>query len=240
VLSSISQVGAALAENSQFQISIIQRETEALLDEVVGDTKEAAELREEIQEDATRKIVELERQAELRSLQFAKIEAISQLAVATVRALALPPPFNAIATAAVGTAGSLQIGLIQSQIEDLKSVPGFAQGGLVQGEGNGTSDSIPAMLSNGEFVVNAKSAKEFLPLLEQLNERGLQKFAQGGFVLDSGNSNPIFMGNTSFDDSRIIDALERRDTTPLRAYVFEKEITDAQDIERRLQELSKL
>ena len=77
-------------------------------------------------------------------------------------------------------------------------------------------------------------------LLEQLNERGLQKFAQGGFVLDSGNSNPIFMGNTSFDDSRIIDALERRDTTPLRAYVFEKEITDAQDIERRLQELSKL
>ena len=240
VLSSISEVGAALAENSQFQISIIQRETEALLDEVVGDTKEAAELREEIQEDATRKIVELERQAELRSLQFAKIEAISQLAVATVRALALPPPFNAIATAAVGTAGSLQIGLIQSQIEDLKSVPGFAQGGLVQGEGNGTSDSIPAMLSNGEFVVNAKSAKEFLPLLEQLNERGLQKFAQGGFVLDSGNSNPIFMGNTSFDDSRIIDALERRDTTPLRAYVFEKEITDAQDIERRLQELSKL
>lgn len=240
VLSSISQVGAALAENSQFQISVIQRETEALLDEVVGDTKEAAELREEIQEDATRKIVELERQAELRSLQFAKIEAISQLAVATVRALALPPPFNAIAAAAVGTAGSLQIGLIQSQIEDLKSVPGFAQGGLVQGEGNGTSDSIPAMLSNGEFVVNAKSAKEFLPLLEQLNERGLQKFAQGGFVLDSGNSNPIFMGNTSFDDSRIIDALERRDTTPLRAYVFEKEITDAQDIERRLQELSKL
>ena len=240
VLSSISEVGAALAENSQFQISVIQRETEALLDEVVGDTKEAAELREEIQEDATRKIVELERQAELRSLQFAKIEAISQLAVATVRALALPPPFNAIAAAAVGTAGSLQIGLIQSQIEDLKSVPGFAQGGLVQGEGNGTSDSIPAMLSNGEFVVNAKSAKEFLPLLEQLNERGLQKFAQGGFVLDSGNSNPIFMGNTSFDDSRIIDALERRDTTPLRAYVFEKEITDAQDIERRLQELSKL
>jgi chromosome segregation ATPase len=131
VLSSISEVGAALAENSQFQISVIQRETEALLDEVVGDTKEAAELREEIQEDATRKIVELERQAELRSLQFAKIEAISQLAVATVRALALPPPFNAIAAAAVGTAGSLQIGLIQSQIEDLKSVPGFAQGGVM-------------------------------------------------------------------------------------------------------------
>jgi len=240
VLASISQVGATLAENSRFQISVIQRETEALLDEVVGDTKEAADLREEIQEDATRRILELERQAELRSLQFAKIEAISQLAVATVRALSLPPPFNAIAAAAVGTAGSLQIGLIQSQIEDLKSVPAFAQGGLVQGQGNGTSDSIPAMLSNGEFVVNANSTKQFLPLLEELNQRGLQRFAQGGFVLDSGSSNPIFMGNTSFDDSRIIDALERRDTTPLRAYVFEKEITDAQDIERRLQELSKL
>jgi len=240
VLSSISQVGAALAENSRFQISQIQRETDALLEQVVGDTQEAADLREEIQEDATRKIVELERQAELRSLQFAKIEAISQLAVATVRALALPPPFNAIAAAAVGTAGSLQIGLIQAQIEDLKSVPAFAQGGLVQGQGTGTSDSIPALLSNGEFVVNANSTRQFLPLLEELNQRGLQRFAQGGFVLGSENSNPIFMGNTTFDDSRIIDALERRETTPLRAYVFEKEITDAQDIERRLQELSKL
>ena len=240
VLSSISQIGQSLAENSQFQIDIIQRQTESLLDEVVGDTKEAADLREEIQEDSTRKILELERRGELRSLQFAKIEAISQLAVATVRALALPPPFNAIAAAAVGVAGSLQIGLIQTQIEDLKSVPAFAQGGLVQGEGTATSDSIPAMLSNGEFVVNAKSTKEYLPLLKELNQRGLQKFAQGGFVLDNPISSDLIVSNNTFDDSRLIQALERRDTTPLRAYVFEKEITNAQDIEKRLQELSKL
>jgi uncharacterized protein YoaH (UPF0181 family) len=36
-----------------------------------------------------------------------------------------------------------------------------AQGGVIRGPGSNTSDSIPAMLSDGEFVVNAKSAMSF-------------------------------------------------------------------------------
>lgn len=36
---------------------------------------------------------------------------------------------------------------------------GFASGGLVRGAGTGTSDSIPARLSNGEFVMSARSVK---------------------------------------------------------------------------------
>jgi len=48
----------------------------------------------------------------------------------------------------------------------------FARGGEVKGKGTGTSDSIPAMLSNGEFVVNAKSTQTFKPLLEALNNMG--------------------------------------------------------------------
>src|SRR5205823_2235969 len=35
------------------------------------------------------------------------------------------------------------------------SAAGFAVGGHVRGPGSGTSDSIPAWLSNGEYVVNA-------------------------------------------------------------------------------------
>ena len=49
----------------------------------------------------------------------------------------------------------------------------FASGGSVIGPGSGTSDSIPAMLSNGEFVVNAKAAKAYRPILDALNIKHL-------------------------------------------------------------------
>jgi tape measure domain-containing protein len=64
-----------------------------------------------------------------------------------------------------------------------------ATGGRVYGPGNGTSDSIPAMLSNGEFVVNAKATSENLAVLEAINNgRRVRHFATGGHV-DSMSSN---------------------------------------------------
>jgi hypothetical protein len=51
-----------------------------------------------------------------------------------------------------------------------------AQGGVIRGAGSNTSDSIPAMLSDGEFVVNAKSAMSFgYGNLDRIN-----KMAEGG------------------------------------------------------------
>ncbi|WP_159026025.1 hypothetical protein [Prescottella equi] len=46
---------------------------------------------------------------------------------------------------------------------------GYATGGSVWGPGTTTSDSIPAWLSDREFVVNAKSADANRPLLEAMN-----------------------------------------------------------------------
>lgn len=46
---------------------------------------------------------------------------------------------------------------------------GFAGGGWVRGEGGPRQDKIPAMLSDDEFVVNARRAREFGPLLEWIN-----------------------------------------------------------------------
>ncbi|MFM8798898.1 MAG: hypothetical protein ACKODT_08070 [Fluviibacter sp.] len=58
---------------------------------------------------------------------------------------------------------------------------GFARGGSVWGAGSATSDSIPAMLSNGEFVINAKSAS--IIGHDRLNAmNSIQKFAPGGPV----------------------------------------------------------
>lgn len=64
---------------------------------------------------------------------------------------------------------------------------GFAEGGFVSGPGSATSDSIPARLSNGEFVVNAAQTKRWLPVLQAINKGeapalNVPKFANGGLV----------------------------------------------------------
>lgn len=59
---------------------------------------------------------------------------------------------------------------------------GLAGGGQVSGAGTGTSDSLLAMLSNGEFVVNAKSTAKFRPLLHAINNNDIPKFAVGGIA----------------------------------------------------------
>lgn len=241
IVNGLNQLTLSLGEKSQLQIERIEARREESLANVVGDTEEAEKLRTEITEEANREIVEVERKARLRELQFTKIQAVADLAQALVNAQKLPPPFNVIQSGIVGTAGSIQLAVIESQIQDLQGAQGFATGGFVSGEGTGTSDSIPAFLSNGEFVVNAKATKQYLPLLEKINneEQQFNKFANGGFVLDGLNIPSSNIQNI-FDDSRIIEELRKTRQEPLRAYVFEKDITDAQQIEKRLQELSKL
>ncbi|MEQ7847715.1 hypothetical protein [Nocardioides kribbensis] len=55
-----------------------------------------------------------------------------------------------------------------------------ATGGHIQGPGTGTSDSIPAWLSNGEFVIQAKSVEHYgADFFHGLNAR---KYAEGGRV----------------------------------------------------------
>lgn len=54
-----------------------------------------------------------------------------------------------------------------------------AGGGPVWGAGTATSDSIPALLSNGEYVINAAATKRHRELLEAINAG---KFAAGGMV----------------------------------------------------------
>ena len=60
----------------------------------------------------------------------------------------------------------------------LKKVFKKASGGYISGPGTPTSDSIPAMLSNGEYVINAKSVQAAgLPMLDSIN-----RMAAGGLV----------------------------------------------------------
>jgi hypothetical protein len=63
-----------------------------------------------------------------------------------------------------------------------------ANGGLIRGPGTGSSDSIPSMLSNGEFVVRASSVRKFgSQLFSQLNS-GVNPLAGMGSSSAGGGS----------------------------------------------------
>jgi len=104
---------------------------------------------------------------------------------------------------------------------------GRAQGGLVRGPGGMFSDSIPAMLSDGEFVVNSRSARIFQPLLTSINESGnLPGFAVGGPV--SKNNRPQ-QDNTE----TLVNAIQQSfGDQPIRTYVTATDISNQQQFDR--------
>jgi len=70
---------------------------------------------------------------------------------------------------------------------DIKPEGSFATGGLIRGRGTGTSDSILARLSNGEYVIRAAAVQRYgVDFFERINAM-LPKYATGGLV---GNINP--------------------------------------------------
>lgn len=62
--------------------------------------------------------------------------------------------------------------------------PNLATGGYIRGPGSGTSDSIHARLSNGEFVINARQTALNRDILARINSGSgrLPGFANGGYV----------------------------------------------------------
>ncbi|WP_143199056.1 hypothetical protein [Bradyrhizobium sp. NAS80.1] len=69
-----------------------------------------------------------------------------------------------------------------------------ADGGLIRGPGTGTSDSIAAHLSDGEFVVRASATAKHLPLLQAINADRIPRFADGGLVGGAGSGAAPMIG----------------------------------------------
>jgi TP901 family phage tail tape measure protein len=67
-------------------------------------------------------------------------------------------------------------------------------GGVVYGPGTATSDSIPALLSNGEYVVRASAVKQYG--VEHFDALNAQKFSTGG-VAAAVRKDPTLRGITS-------------------------------------------
>lgn len=73
---------------------------------------------------------------------------------------------------------------------------GFATGGAISGPGTSTSDSIPAMLSDGEFVLRAEAVNRIgIPTLNAMNEGRMKYFSAGGAVSSISSAGTIGGGS---------------------------------------------
>ena len=71
-------------------------------------------------------------------------------------------------------------------------VPAYASGGMLRGPGSGTSDSILARVSNGEYIVKAAAVSHYgAGLLSRINNMQIPRFASGGQVGGSRSTSTV-------------------------------------------------
>lgn len=91
-----------------------------------------------------------------------------------------------------------------------------AGGGLIRGKGGPRDDKVPALLSDGEFVVNAAAARENPSLLRDINEgrldigrnslaRPAPRLRAGG---QGGGAAAPVMGQAAMPDIRVVNAFD--------------------------------
>jgi len=98
------------------------------------------------------------------------------------------------------------------------------QGGFVFGDGGSITDSIPTMLSNGEFVMNSRSAEMFSPLLMAMNDTGNLP----------NTSLPRSVGNQS-----LVDVMQgNTNNRPIRTYVTAQDMSNQQQFDRTIKSRS--
>jgi hypothetical protein len=109
---------------------------------------------------------------------------------------------------------------------------GMATGGLVSGIGGPKSDLIPAMLSNGESVINAQSTSMFRPLLSSINAiGGGKRFADGGLAVGS------------FSQDQALQQLQNSmnfQQAPIKTYVVASDMSNQQMLDRNIKTRSTL
>lgn len=152
---------------------------------------------------------------------MSKIITLAQIAIDTGKALSagiasassLPYPAN---LAAIATTVATVLANVATAISTVKSAK-FAEGGKVVGPGTGTSDSINAQLSNGEYVMTAKATKMFEPMLAAMNAIG------SGVPIASSRNFSVVQNTQDMTDS-FTEAVQT-----IRPVVSVEEITDTQN-----------
>jgi hypothetical protein len=99
-----------------------------------------------------------------------------------------------------------------------------SQGGFVFGNGGSITDSIPTMLSDGEFVMNAKSSALFSPMLSAMNNMG--NLPNTALPISSGNQSLVDVVNQSMN------------SRPIRTYVTAQDMSNQQQFDRTIKSRS--
>jgi hypothetical protein len=99
-----------------------------------------------------------------------------------------------------------------------------SQGGFVFGNGGSITDSIPTMLSDGEFVMNAKSSALFSPMLTAMNNMG--NLPNTALPISSGNQSLVDVVNQSMN------------SRPIRTYVTAQDMSNQQQFDRTIKSRS--
>lgn len=117
--------------------------------------------------------------ADFRSLTVSILEDLSKMMIKMALFNAMKAAGEAMSKSS-GTWGTVGNAIVSAfGKKDGGIVQRFSNGGAVWGAGTATSDSIPALLSNGEFVINAASTRRHRALLEAINQN---RYASGGAV----------------------------------------------------------
>ena len=237
ISSDIQAFQGALTSLSQYtsdyynaELSALEKRNEKIQKGIIGDTKEAAAIRLETEKQYQYEKERLEKAAAKRTLQITLAQAIANTAAALIKVTEQTGVFATFAAGIVAGINAKQIFLIQSQIAALDS---YQRGGIIKAAGGlitGPSHEFGGvMLGNGvnaeggESIINRQSTIQYQGLLSQINQ--------------SGGGKPLV---NNFDDSRIVEALAKQKSEPIRAYVIEQDISSKQAVSRRLQELSRI
>ena len=212
-LAAMKEVADKKKEIADYEISIEQTKYEAI-SQITGGLRSVLEAFGEESKDAAK---------------AAKVLALAEIAINTGKAIAagiaqsqsVPFPAN---LGAIATTITAVLSGIASAISTVKSAK-FATGGYVSGPGTGTSDSIPARLSNGESVINARSTAMFGPLLSTLNQAG------GGVAF-----NPAAGGQR--EGYEFLAAAVAAGMKSVNLHVAVDEITQVQDRVRTIDDIS--
>lgn len=139
---------------------------------------------------------------------FALADSIAKISQAQAQALADPSavtlPQKIANYAAVASAGA-------SLISSLKEPAGFADGGFVSGAGTGRSDSIPAWLSNGEFVMPATRTDQYRSELEAMRRGSFNGGGRsGGVTIINNVSDRVDVTTAEGPDGDLIATIDER------------------------------
>ncbi|MDD2230788.1 MAG: hypothetical protein PHY48_15485 [Candidatus Cloacimonetes bacterium] len=186
---SFRSIGNMVSSSLSGQIQLNrQRKTEELqrIDETAARERWSAEMVAAAKAEVEAKYLPKEKKYKEIQKAMSIAQATINVAEGVTKALTLGPILGPIMAGIISAMGAVQIGIIKAQK--------FAFGGLVKGPGGPKDDKIPAMLSNGEYVVNAAATKKYHPILDAINfgksmsVQPKSTYADGGLVAAGSGS----------------------------------------------------